>query len=173
MGTINYTTSKYVTLGIKPVYQWDLENDLEFMEEIREYAEMYGGTVEEALNDYISDWYRDEAANAESILSRYSFEHYQVTIEPGYYEGFSLLIENTAAVYEDWEDKRKAQKEITQLKKCLLELAGLGLVACYPGWRTGYDDYNSTCEAIRSAINFMREEARITPTWWQWERKPA
>lgn len=173
MGTINYTTSSYITLAIKPVYPWNLENDLEFMEEIREHAEMYGGTVEEALNNYISDWYRDEAANVESILFRYSFEHYQVTIEPGYYEGFSLLIENTTDIYEDWKDKREAQKEITQLKKCLLELAGLGLVACRPGWCTSYNDYEGTCKAIESAIKRMREEARITPTWWQWEQKPA
>ena len=118
--------------------------------------------------------YEDDRTNIESILSRYSFYYFHVTIKAGYYEGFSLDIENNFSVaFDGWEDKRAAQKEITSLKQCLLECAGSGLVACYPGWCTGYEDYNGTCKAIAAAIKDMREEVKITPTWLQYERETA
>lgn len=174
MGAVNYFTSDYITLGIKPYSVYDLENDVEFMKEIRAEVKEYGGTVEEALNSYISDSYESDLANAESILSRFSFWFYHVTIEPGYYDGFTLKIENNFPVaYDNYEDRRDAQKEITQLKKCLLELAGVGLVACYPGWCTGYEDYKGTCKAIEAAIKAMRDEVRTIPTWRQYERETA
>lgn len=51
--------------------------------------------------------------------------------------------------------------------------ARLGLVKCSPGWCTGYSDYNGTMAAIKAAIKSMREEAKQTPTWAQYERKGA
>lgn len=174
MGAVNYCTSDYITLGVNPVSAWDLENDLDFMKEIRAEVAEYGGTVEDAINNYISACYEDDHANVENILSRFSFWYYHVTIKPGYYEGFTLDIENNFPVaYDGWEDRREAQKEITQLKKCLLELAGVGLVECWPGWCPKYMDYKTTCKAIEAAIKAMRDEVRTIPTWRQYERETA
>lgn len=174
MGTVNYFTSDYITMGVRPYELYDLENDADFMAEIRAEVKEYGGTVEEALNSYISDCYESDLANAESILSRFSFWYFHVTIKPGYYEGFTLDISNNFPVaYDNYEDRRDAQKEITQLKKCLLELAGVGLVACYPGWCTGYEDYKGTCKAIEAVIKAMRDEVKTIPTWRQYERETA
>lgn len=174
MGAANYFTNDYITMGVKPYSVYDLENDADFMAEIQAEVKEYGGTAEEALNGYISDSYEIDLANTESILSRFSFWYYHVTIEPGYYEGFTLKIENNFPVaYDNYEDRRDAQKEITQLKKCLLELAGAGLVACYPGWCTWYEDYKGTCKAIETAIKAMRDEVRTIPTWRQYERETA
>lgn len=36
MGAINYFTSDYITMGLRPYDRSDLENDLDFMEEARE-----------------------------------------------------------------------------------------------------------------------------------------
>ena len=174
MGTINYRTSDYITLGIKPYSFIEFEKDEDFMREMQAQADEFGGTVEEELYEYIAQCYEDDVMNIESILDKYSFYYFHVTIEPGYYEGFTIDIENNFAVaYDTWEDKREAQKEITQLKKMLIECAGLGLVSCYPGWCSGYDDYKGTIEAINKAVKAMREEVKQTPTWRQYERSAS
>lgn len=174
MGAVNYFTSDYITMGLKPYDISDFENDADLMLEIQEEIREYGGTVENCIYDMIERYYEDDRTNIESILSRYSFYYFHVAIEAGYYEGFSLIIENNFSVaFDGWEDKRAAQKEITSLKQCLLECAGSGLVACYPGWCTGYEDYKGTCKAIAAAIKDMREDVKNTPTWLQYERETA
>ena len=174
MGTINYRTSSYLTLGIEPYSVFDLKHDADFMDEVQAEIKEYGGTVEECIRAYIDGCYEADMENVEFILSRYSFYYFHVAIRAGYYEGFSLDIENNFPVaFDDWEDKRAAQKEITSLKQCLLECAGVGLVACHPGWCTGYEDYEGTCKAIAAAIKDMRDEVKNTPTWRQYERETA
>lgn len=174
MGAVNYFTSDYITIGVKPYDAYDLENDQYFMQVVHEQIKEYGGTVEAAIEEYISDSYECDRENVESILSRYSFCYYHITIKPGYYEGFTLDIEsNFPVAFDGWEDRRECQKEITQLKKCLLECAGVGLVSCSPGWCTGYDDYTGTVKAIGVAIKVMRDEVNSTPTWAQYARTNA
>lgn len=109
--------------------------------------------------------------NIEIELKTHSFYYFHVVIKPGYYEGFTLDIENNFPVcYDSWEDKRAAQKEITELKQFLIDCAGLGLVKCSLGWCTGYSDYKGTIKAIKAAIKEMREEIKTVPTWAQYER---
>ena len=157
MGAVNYSTSDYITMGLKPYDISDCEDE--------------NGDIDYEMLEMA---YEDDMTNIENILSRYSFYYFHVTIKPGYYEGFTIDIENNFPVaYDDWEDKRAAQREITRLKQCLLECAGSGLVTCYPGWCTGYEDYKGTCKAIAAAIKDMREEVKNTPTWAQYERETA
>ena len=174
MGAVNYFTSDYITIGVKPYDAYDLENDQDFMREVQEQIKEYGGTLESWIDDYIRTCYEDDEANVSTILEKYSFHYYHVTIEPGYYEGFTLNIENNFLVaFDGWEDKRAAQREITSLKKCLLECAGVGMVECWPGWCTKYKDYKGTCKAIEAAIAAMRGEVKNTPTWRQYECESA
>lgn len=89
----------------------------------------------------------------------------------GNYEGFTLDIENNFPIaFDGWEDRREANKEITEIKEFLIACAGLGLVECSPGWCTGYNDYKGTIAAIKAAIKNMREEVKRTPTWAQYEK---
>lgn len=172
MGTVNYGTSDYITLGIILYDEVELLNDPVFMKELREEVEEYGGTVENAFHDYISGCYESDEENAQYILDRFSFWYFHLAIKPGYYEGFSLDIEsNFPVAFDNWEERKAAQREITQIKKCLIELAGVGLVACFPGWCTGYLDYKGTLQRINEAIKEMREEVKATPTWRQYERE--
>lgn len=167
MGAVNYFTSDYITLGIKPYDYNDFENDSELMEEIREQ----GCNAQEYINDLIASYYEDDFANIEHELNKYSFYYFHITIKPGYYEGFTLDIENNFPVaFDGWEDKRDAQKEITVIKQFLIDCAGMGLVQCFPGWCTGYSDYKSTVQAIKAAVKGMREVVKSTPTWTQYER---
>ena len=175
MGSINYFTSDYITLCVKPYDTDDYIKDNDFMDFIREEWNINTEDENEVLkaaNEQISADYEADRENAESILNGYNFYYFHVVLKPGYYEGFTLDIENNFGVAIDgWEDRREAQKEITQLKNCLLELAGVGLVACSPGWCTGYKDYNETIKAIKEAIKEIREEYKTIPTWRQYQKE--
>ena len=174
MGAVNYFTSDYITMGIEPYSAYDLENDQDFMDALRDEVNEYGGTMDEALECYIQTSYETDEMNIEFILEKYSFDYFHVAVKPGYYEGFTLDIENNYPVaFDGWEDKRAAQREITRLKKCLFECAGAGMVQCSPGWCTGYNDYKGTRKAIGDAIKGMRDEVKNTPTWAQYERANA
>lgn len=172
MGTINYFTSDYITLGLRPYYTSDFENDTDFMEELQKEVNEYGGTLEEALSEHIQSCYEDDFTNIECELKKHNFYYYHVVIKPGYYEGFTIDIEsNFSIALDSWKDKKDAQKEITELKQFLIDCAGLGMVKCSPGWCTGYSDYKSTIAAIKEAVTEMREEAKQTPTWAQYKRE--
>ena len=174
MGAVNYFTSDYITMGIEPYSAYDLEKDQDFMEAVQEQIKEYGGIVEDCISDMIESYYTDDEMNVSAILEKYSFYYFHVTIKPGYYEGFTLDIENNYPVaFDGWKDKRAAQREITSLKKCLIECAGVGMVQCSPGWCTGYNDYKGTCKAIDAAIKVMRDEVNNTPTWTQYARANA
>lgn len=171
MGAVNYFTSDYITMGLRPYNTNDFENDRDFMEELQQEVDEYGGTLENALSDYIQSCYESDYENIKCELEKHYFYYYHITIKPGYYEGFTLDIENNFSVALDsWEDRRDANKEITEIKQFLIDCAGLGLVACFPGWCTGYKDYNGTLEAIREAVKEMRSELKTVPTWTQYNR---
>lgn len=174
MGAVNYFTSDYITMGIEPYSAYDLENDPDFMDALRDEVTEYGGTINEALESYIQTSYEADEMNIEFILEKYSFDYFHVTIKPGYYEGFTLDIKNNFPIaFDGWKDKRAAQREITSLKKMLIECAGVGMVQCFPGWCTGYNDYGGTIKAIGAAIKVMRDEVNSTPTWTQYARVNA
>ena len=171
MGAVNYYTSDYITMGLVPYSVYDFEQDTAFMRELQEEVKEYGGTVEEALNSYISDCYDNDRMNIENELEKHNFYYYHITIKPGYYEGFTLDIENNFPIALDrWEDRRNASKEITEIKQFLIECAGFGLVQCSPGWCARYNDYKGTIKAIKAAIKKMRDELRTIPTVAQYNR---
>lgn len=170
MGTVNYFTSDYITIGLRPYDSTDFEKDTELMGCLRNEIDQYGGSIEDALDSYIQRCYEDDYGNIEMLLKRYSFTYYRISIEPGYYEGFSICIENNFPyAFDNWDEKRSVQKEITKVKQFLLECAGCGLVECFPGWCTGYRDYKTTILDIEKAIKLMREEVKDTPTFAQYQ----
>lgn len=172
MGTINYGTSDYITLGIVPYDTDDFRTDADFMRDIEKHVDEYGGTIESYMQYIISQYYEDDWYNIENELKKHHFYYYHIAIKPGYYEGFYLDIENNFSVaFDSWEDRRAANKEITELKRFLIDCAGLGLVKCSPGWCTGYSDYSGTIAAINEAVKEMREELKNIPTWRQYMRE--
>lgn len=106
MGAINYKTSNYITIGVNTDVYIDEESfdDVDFL-----YEEI------------------------EAILNKYIFNYFHVVIVSGYYEGFSIDIENNFQVfYDNCEEKKEALKEATQIKKFLLECIEAGLCVCHP-----------------------------------------
>lgn len=171
MGAVNYYTSNYITIGLKPYSTYDLENDPGFMEELPNEVDEYGGTIEEALESYIQGCYEADESNVWCALNKYDFYYFHVVIKPGYYEGFTIDIENNFGLaYNSWQDKREALKEATQIKKFLLECIDLGLCQVFPGWVTSYKSRNESIKAVKQAIREMKEEIKNIPTWGYCER---
>ena len=170
MGTINYKTSDYITMGARIQSYSDFENDSYFLEEMKEEIDRCG--LENVIYSEIEENYNCDRLNVETYLNQHNFVFYHVTIEPGYYEGFSINIENNFPVaYNDREEKRQAQKEITELKQFLLDCAGAGIAVVYPGWCTTELSYNDSVKAIKAAIKEIREESKAIPTWLWYERE--
>jgi hypothetical protein len=156
MGTINYFTSDYITLGVNPdEYR---END--------DFLDDPDGVL--YCDDYINDLY-DEVENA---LNRENFYYFHVAIKPGYYEGFSIDIEfNFGYCLDGWQDRREAQKEITRIKEFLMRcINDFELCAVSPGWCTAYYGYNETLKKLDKAIKEMRETVNRAQTWTQLRR---
>lgn len=118
-------------------------------------------------DDFYNDLIQDCYEQATTTREKYSFYYFHVTIEPGYYEGFSIDIEhNFSWCYDSSEDKRLAQKEITQIKRFLLDcIENFGCCVVFPGWCTGYADYKESIEYLNAAVLEMREAVKQTPTW--------
>ena len=155
MGTINYFTSDYITIGYDLSY--DYENDFETYEEAQE--QLYFDIEE--THEIIAD-----------LLKKYDFYHYHVVIKPGYYEGFSIDIENNFSIcFDNYQDKKEVQKEITQIKDFLLKCLDYGLCVVYPGWCTSYLNKSDSIKGVKEAIIDMRLEAKTIPTWNQYERE--
>ena len=150
MGAVNYKTSDYITLGYNC-------NNIDCEDEF--------------YNEFINDLYDQ----IKFRLEEERFYFFNVTIEPGYYEGYFINIEfNFPVCFDDYIDKRNAQKEITQIKAFLIECVNdFECVAVYPGWCTGYADYNKTLKEITAAVREMREMVKQTPTYNQYNRTEA
>lgn len=166
MGTINYGTSEYITLGWEPI-----EVSEEYMNRLRQEYDDFSDALDSYVDSYIEDCYNLYRENIESILNKYDFSYYRVKIESGYYEGFYLDIENELPyAFDCWKERKEVNKEITKLKNFLMECADFGMVEVLPGWCTKYSGYIDTIRAINQAIKVMRQEIKDTPTWRQYEK---
>lgn len=171
MGTINYKTSDYITLSIQPYDFEDIKAGI--IDDIKagDYEGITADMVtDNMINDTIRDYYDTDVENAQGYIDKYNLYYFHVAIEPGYYEGLSIDIENNFPVFFDnYTEKKEAQKEITQLKQLLVDLAGVGFVQTFPGWCTGYNDYKQTLKGIKKAIKDIRSEVATTPTYRDYE----
>lgn len=133
MGSINYHTSDYITLGVDP----DINDEI----------------------DCVVLW-----EEIENILDGIVLNNYKVSIEPGYYEGFSINIENYLPVcFYSWQEKKEAYEEVNFLAKCLLECIDCGLVQCCPWWCTAYASKEYSYKGLLAAVKEMKEDVKKTP----------
>jgi len=172
MGTINFKTSKYITMGVKPYDAAEVAKDPEFMDYISEYYP--GEDPERMAAEEISGYYDADRENVESILKKYSFEYFNIEVIPGYYESLQIFISDNLPLYfDDYTEKREALKEVTKLKALLKDAAGVGFVACFPSWATAYSNYKETLTYIEIAAGKMRDEIKTAETWRTRQKKKA
>ena len=152
MGTINYGTSKYISLG------YDLSDnnyycrmiDFYDSDEDREELECDVNCLYEIINDKIKEL---------------DLECFKITCEYGYYEGLYLDIDLDYCYFDNYQEKQAAQKEITTIKHFLLDTIEYGhIVKCENGWCTTYCTYEETKAAIKEAIKEMRNDVKNTLT---------
>lgn len=165
MGTVNYKTSDIITLGLRPYEPRDFELDPDFMEDARRQSEKYGDDIDSIIYQTIADYTEDDRQTAEHIISRYSFEFFQVSIEPGYYEGFSVNIsDDLPGEYWDAEEREQALTDAANLGDMLKELVNDAcLVECWPGWCTSYQDPAHSLTDVRKAIRGLIYDINDTP----------
>lgn len=175
MSTINYHTSEYITLAVKPLELDTILQDPYFKEWAESIEMSFTGsnTIEALAMDQIYNDYQDIYSAAKSIIDEYNFEWYKLHILPGYHDGYSIDIENCLPCHFDtYQDKQEAQKEVTQLKKCLIRLVKEACFSeCFPSWFVDYKDENESIQGINEAIKLMRKEIKITDTERQWNKR--
>lgn len=155
MGTINYGRSDFITIGLKPFDPEDFKDE--------------NGELDTVA---MQDSYQTAFDDISHIFYKYDFYYFHVIVKPGYYEGFTIDIEdNFGLCYECCADKLAALKEVTQLKNFLLECADYGLCEVRPGWVTTYRDHDDTVKGICAAIKELREIIKSTPTYTVLERQ--
>lgn len=165
MGTINYMTSDIITLGLRPYEPQDFELDQDFMEDARERCEENGCSLFDWIEGTINEYTEDDRQTAADIISKYSFEFFQVSIEPGYYEGFSVYIsDDLPGEYWDKDEREQALADAANLGDMLKELVNTaGLVEVWPGWCTTYHDTDRTLKDIRTTIKGLIYDINDTP----------
>lgn len=148
MGTINYKTSDYITIGYNCNY---INHDDNF------------------YYDIVEDYYNQ----VKWTLDKENFYYFHVTLAPGYYEGFSIDIEfNYKLCFDDYSDKKEAQKEITRIRSFLATcLNDFECCAVYPGWCTTYLNYKESLQKLNKAIKEMRQTVKDTPTYNTYAKK--
>lgn len=141
MSAVNYFTSDYITIGY----------NLNFVDYDDEF-----------YNDIISDYYYQ----VKYRLENERFSIFNVELKPGYYEGFTIDIKFNYCYFDDYIEKREAQKEITNIKNFLLEcINDFECCAVFPGWCTSYKSYDESIKLLNRAIQEMREAVKNTPTY--------
>lgn len=146
MGTINYKTSDYVTIG------YNLNN------------------IDYAMDDFSFDSIiNDDFDSIARNLRQQFFIFFNVKLEPGYYEGFSIDIEcNFNWCLNRYQDKKDALKEITRIKNFLLDcIKNYNLCAVSPGWCTTYYNEKESIQKLNDGIKEMREHVKRIPTYYQ------
>lgn len=168
MGSINYHTSEYITLAVKPLEIEEVLQDPYFVEWADSIVRSWTGsaTLEALAVDRIYNDYQDIYNTAKNIINDYDFEWYELHILPGYEEGYSIDVECCLPGHFDtYKDKKEAQKEVTQVKECLIRLVKEACFCeCFPSWSTGYSDVKDTIKGINKAIKLMRKEIELTET---------
>ena len=141
MGAINYFRSNYITLGYNT-------NNINYED------------------DFYYDDINYEFDEIAALLRNEFFYYFNVTLKPGYYEGFTIDIENNFTYcFDNCDEKLQALKEVTQIKKFLLYIVNnFNINVVYPGWCTSYGDYKKTISEINTAIKEIKTEVKNTPT---------
>jgi len=163
MGTINYKTSEFITLGYPVIGPWDIMQDEKYSVCKEEYKAMAGEMGVEFTEDFIDSVLRidgeEQFINAREIVEQYhpNLDLFTVKIDPGYYSGFSLIIDQEYCTLDDEEERAEALEDIEQIEKVLVGLTVYaGMVQVYPGWCTAEKSFDETKEAIRNACDEMK-----------------
>lgn len=155
MGAINYGRSKYITLGLNTDTLYEEKEELE------------DNDIYYDVDDTICSQFEE----LEYIVGKYNFNYFDVKLKPGYYDGFYLEIKDSEYVcFDNMQEREDVLKEVSVLKKLLLELIDNGLLVCYPWWVTKWLNDVESIKEVNKAIATIRKDIRKIPTYRTYKR---
>lgn len=139
------------------------------------------GTINYRTGDFITLCYEgdDDFAieavynriQAELDCARFTEGSFIVTLEYGYYEGFSITVdEGDYSYYDDSDEKADEYKTVKALEEFLNICIRMGMVVCYPGWCMGYENTEGTKKVVKKALHNVRQYIKAVPTWRTYRR---
>ena len=100
-------------------------------------------------------------------LNKHKFYYFDLSINPGYYDGFYLKLEenNTKYIYQNNKEKNEVLKELTVIKNTLIKLVkNESLWGCYPGWIYNQLETVETIRQIKELIKELKNEVKTSYT---------
>ena len=156
MGTINYKSGNIITLGLNLDFE---------IEDVEQLAEEWECSIEDAEYEE-KQLYTEDAMNiSQEIIDEINVKEWvDIHIEEGYYEGFSVVVNNNYVLDDDLEeeDKQEIIEGLEETRKGLKRLTDTYLDVCYPWWSTRFEEgreanHKAIDEAIDSAIEEIEE----------------
>ncbi len=168
MGTINYKSGNIITLGLD--MDFDIDNDV--INEMLENGYDKDDAINEEKSFYVEDARDFTQRIIDDILKDINEENFDIHIENGYYEGFSVVVnrkymtneeastnkDNLPSFILDWmmihdDEKDEAKNDLERIKVGLKKLTDNYLDVVYPSWCTTYvHGRNENYKAIDNAI---------------------
>lgn len=166
MGTFNYGSSDdIITLGHYDGFDY-FQSEEEIQEEMEESNYSHDKAIE-VLIENMSFQVQDDRDSVDSLIKceLSDLHFYTVQTVSGYYSGFRINIVQQYLFLDDYKDRVKIQKEITQIKnfliKCVMEY---GMRVHYPGWVVGWEDVvENSIAKINEAIKEERQKVKKLP----------
>lgn len=152
MGSINYKTNKYITIGYNIGKAEKEAEEIAAEEEVFNENDIYYDQEEETFNEL------------KELIEEYNFNYFDVKLEAGYYQGFYIDFDFDYLYFYNSEEKKEALKEATQLKKLLYKILDYNCVVCYPGWCTSYLNKTKSKKEIFAGIKQLKEDIKNTLT---------
>lgn len=156
MGTINYGTSKFITVGLNT---WAFEDGID------DEGNIVEGSRYDLMDDIkimIERLLEDSGIKDDSA--------YTVKIESGYYEGFYINITDEYLYFDDEEDREEAREQLTAIFDFLNKTVDNGLCVVYPGWVTSYLNYEDSKKALETAYNQAIVECNEKPDYEKYQQ---
>jgi hypothetical protein len=179
MGTINLARGNIITLGYvtdeyisdDELREWATEEFgiNEYLQELYTLEGYIKLRAQEAYSEMIFDWEYDCASECKSAIDRLilSTDWIGVRVEPGYYSGFSVVVNIEPREYfDDYNEKEMAMDDVKDVQKLLEKLLdNYGVNVVYPGWVETWLNYEESKKAIKKAMAELRRQIKAIPCW--------
>lgn len=113
------------------------------------------------------EFFNYEMLETAEALDKYNLYYFEIIIKMGYYDGFYLELneKNTKWVYNNTKEKNEVIKELTLIKKCLIEIVkSEHCWGCYPSWIYNRLDTADTIKQIKAIIKELKNEVKASYT---------
>lgn len=179
MGAINLASGNIITLGYDEDYytsdeelrEWAIE-EFEAQEYLQELYTLEGYIKLKAQDDYdnwIWEQEREFYREIENVVegTKPFTEWLTLRVEPGYYEGFSVVVDmGNWDYFDDYNEKELTMDDTKLIQSRLEELVDdYGLKVVYPHWCSTWLNHEESKKAIKKAMAELRRQIKAIPCY--------